>query len=418
MKLDILSIGDELLIGHTLNTNAFWMAHELNKIGFTIRQQTTISDEKEHILTTVDEALKQVDVVLITGGLGPTNDDLTMPVLNEYFGGSLIKDQEVYNDIEQLVTERGFMMNENNQKQAIVPDNCRVIRNQFGTAPGLWFEREGKVVVAMPGVPFEMKGMITNSVIPWLKEKFELPEIVHRMVYTQGVAESMLAEQLVDWENNLPSTIKLAYLPSYDGVKLRLSSLGEDRTQLEKAIENEIKTLQTIIPSAIYSTTEQKVEEVIGALLLKNRATISTAESCTGGYISHLITSISGSSEYYKGAVISYSNEIKMNELGVLESDLKNYGAVSQQVVEQMAKGVKAKMKTDYALATSGIAGPTGGTEEKPVGTVWIALATPNRVVSIKYSFGKNRERNILKASATALNMLREELSREDGNPV
>lgn len=410
MKLELLSIGDELLIGHTLNTNAHWMAHELNKIGFTIRQQMTISDEKQHILGAVDEALKNVDVVLITGGLGPTNDDLTMPVLNEYFGGNLVKDQEVYNDIEKLVTERGFAMNENNQRQAIVPDNCRVIRNQFGTAPGLWFERDGKVVVAMPGVPFEMKGMITNTVIPWLKEKYQLPEIVHRMVYTQGVAESMLAEQLTDWEDNLPLSIKLAYLPSYDGVKLRLSSVGEDRIQLETTIAKEIATLQSIIPDSIYSTSEQKVEEVIGELLLKNKATIATAESCTGGYISHLITSISGSSDYYKGSVISYANEIKSNELGVSESDLENFGAVSQQVVEQMAKGVKEKMNTTYSLATSGIAGPTGGTDEKPVGTVWIALATPNGVVSKKYSFGKNRERNILKASAKALNMLREEL--------
>jgi nicotinamide-nucleotide amidase len=410
MKLDILSIGDELLIGHTLNTNSFWMAHELNKIGFTIRQQTTISDEKNHILGNVNEALNHVDVVLITGGLGPTNDDLTMPVLNEYFGGSLVRNEEVYNDIEKLVTERGFSMNENNQRQAIVPDNCKVIRNQFGTAPGLWFERDGKVVVAMPGVPYEMKGMITNTVIPWLKEKYKLPEIVHRMVYTQGIAESMLAEQLYDWENNLPSTIKLAYLPSYDGVKLRLSSTGENRNQLEQAIENEIARLKLIIPKAIYSTSEQKVEEVIGELLLKNSATISTAESCTGGYISHLITKVSGSSAYYQGSVISYANEIKIEELNVLLSDIESYGAVSQQVVEQMAVGVKEKMNTTYALATSGIAGPTGGSDEKPVGTVWIALATPKGVVSKKFSFGKNRERNILKASATALNMLREGL--------
>jgi len=410
MKLDILSIGDELLIGHTLNTNAFWMANELNSIGFTIRQQTTISDEKQHILQSVDEALKLVDVVLITGGLGPTNDDLTMPVLNEYFGGNLIKNEEVYQDIETLVLARGFEMNENNQQQAIVPDNCKVIRNQFGTAPGLWFEKDGKVVVAMPGVPFEMKGMITNTVIPWLKEKYELPEIVHRMVYTQGIAESMLAEQLFDWENNLPATIKLAYLPSYDGVKLRLSSIGNDRSELENNITKEIEKLLLIIPAAIYSTSEQKAEGVVGELLSKNKATLATAESCTGGYIAHLITSVSGSSEYYKGSIISYANEIKMNELAVLESDINQYGAVSQQVVEQMVKGVKTIMKTTYALATSGIAGPTGGSEEKPVGTVWIALATPKGVISKKYSFGKNRERNILKASATALNMLREEL--------
>ena len=411
MKLDIISIGDELLIGHTLNTNAFWIAYELNNIGFTIRQQTTISDEKEHILSAIDEALKQVDVVLITGGLGPTNDDLTMPVLNEYFGGNLIKDAQVYQDIEKLVLERGFEMNANNQQQAMVPDNCKVIRNQYGTAPGLWFEKDNKVIVAMPGVPFEMKGMITNTVIPWLKRQFELPEIVHRMVFTQGMAESMLAEKIFDWESNLPLTIKLAYLPSYDGVKLRLSSIGKSRAELENNIQQEIEKLQLIIPEAIYSTSEKKIEEIVGELLLQNKATLATAESCTGGYVSYLITSISGSSEYYKGSIISYANEIKKNELAVLESDLNSYGAVSQQVVEQMAKGVKAKMKTTYALATSGIAGPTGGTEEKPVGTVWIALSTPNGVVSKKYSFGKNRERNVLKASTAALNMLRKELT-------
>jgi nicotinamide-nucleotide amidase len=412
MVLDIISIGDELLIGHTLNTNAYWIAHELNKIGFTIRQQITISDERQHILRSVDEALKNVDVVLITGGLGPTNDDLTMPVLNEYFEGTLIKDKQVYQDIETLVTERGFAMNENNQKQAIVPNNCKVIRNQHGTAPGLWFEKDNKVVVAMPGVPFEMKGMINNFVIPWLKEKYQLPEIVHRLIYTQGVAESILAEQLEQWEGNLPSSIKLAYLPSYDGVKLRLSSIGNDRTKLEADIEKEISTLKKIIPNSIYSTNEKKVEEVIGELLLKNTATVATAESCTGGYIAHLITSVSGSSDYYKGSVISYANEIKMNELGVLEDDLKEFGAVSQQVVEQMAIGVKDKMKTGYALSTSGIAGPTGGTKEKPVGTVWIALATPKGVISKKYMLGKNRERNILKAASKALNMLREELAK------
>ncbi|MCO6500091.1 MAG: competence/damage-inducible protein A [Vicingus serpentipes] len=412
MNIDILSIGDELLIGHTLNTNAHWIAHELNQIGFTIRQQTTISDEENHIVKTLDDSLSNVDVVLITGGLGPTNDDLTLPVLNNYFGGSLVEDKQVYQDIEKLVTARGFWMNENNKKQALISDQCKAIRNEYGTAPGLWFEKGGKVVVAMPGVPFEMRGMITNTVIPWLKEKYILPEIVHQLVYTQGIAESILAEKLSGWEENLPATIKLAYLPSYDGVKLRLSSIGKNRVQLQSAIDEQVAVLKTIIPTAIYSTQEEKVEEIIGKLLRENNATIATAESCTGGYISHLITSVSGSSDYYKGSVISYANEIKVRELGVTENDLNTYGAVSQQVVEQMAIGVKAKMKTDYALSTSGIAGPDGGSEEKPVGTVWVGMATPNGVVSKKFLLGKDRERNILKAASKALNMLREELLR------
>lgn len=410
MVLDILSIGDELLIGHTLNTNTHWIAHEVNKVGFTIRQQTTISDNENHIIQTLTDSLNYVDVVLITGGLGPTNDDLTLPVLNSYFGGKLIRDEQVYQDIERLVTERGFWMNENNKKQALVSDQCKVIRNEHGTAPGLWFEREGKIVVAMPGVPFEMKGMITNTVIPWLKERHTLPEIVHQLVYTQGIAESILAEKISAWEENLPTTIKLAYLPSYDGVKLRLSSVGKDRNKLQSAIDEQVEELKAIIPEAIYSTNEEKVEEIIGKLLRRNNATISTAESCTGGYIAHLITSISGSSDYYKGSVIAYANEIKIRELGVNKDDLDKYGAVSQQVVEQMADEVRVKMKTDYALSTSGIAGPDGGTEEKPIGTIWIAMATPNGIVSQKFLLGKDRERNILKAASKALNMLRIEL--------
>lgn len=410
MILDILSIGDELLIGHTLNTNAHWIASELNKIGFSIRQQTTISDEENHIIKTLDESLSYADVVLITGGLGPTNDDLTLPVLNKYFGGKLVENQQIYQDIEKIVTERGFKMNDNNKKQALVSDQCIAVRNEHGTAPGLWFEKNNKVVVAMPGVPFEMRNMVVNSIIPWLKKKYVLPEIVHQLIYTQGIPESILAEKISNWENNLPQAIKLAYLPSYDGVKLRLSSIGDNRKELQLIIDEQVNSLKKIIPDSIYSTEEEKLEKIIGDLLLENGATISTAESCTGGYISHLITSVSGSSEYYKGSIISYANEVKEEELGVDNFNLHTYGAVSQQVIEQMAEGVRTKMKTDYALATSGVAGPTGGSKEKPVGTVWIALATPKGVISKKFNFGKDRERNIFKAAYKALSMLREEL--------
>ena len=410
MDLDILSIGDELLIGHTLNTNAQWIAQEVNKIGFTIRQQITISDNEQHIVKTLDDSLSNVDVALITGGLGPTNDDLTLPVLNDYFGGTLVEDQEVYQDIQKLVEERGFPMTENNKRQALVSTQCKPIRNEYGTAPGLWFEKENKVVVAMPGVPFEMREMMMSTVIPRLKKKYVLPGIVHQLVYTQGLPESILAETLSVWEANLPTTIKLAYLPSYDGVKLRLSSVGNDKKKLQDLINEEIDQLKKIIPNHIYSTSEQKIEEIIGDLLREKKATIATAESCTGGYISHLITSVPGSSDYYKGSIISYANEVKIEELGVIKNDLSNYGAVSQEVVEQMALGVRHKMKTDYALSTSGVAGPDGGTAEKPVGTVWVGMATPNGVVSKKFLLGKNRERNILKAGSKALNMLREEL--------
>lgn len=411
MQLDIISIGDELLIGQTLNTNAHWIAKELNNIGFTIRQQLSISDSEEAILTAVDEALKHTNVILITGGLGPTSDDLTMPVLNKYFGGKLIKNEQVYQDIEKMITSRGFEMNQLNQNQAIVPDNCTVIRNAHGTAPGLLFEKSKQIIIAMPGVPFEMKAMVTDTVIPLLKEKYELPEIVHQLVYTQGLPESKLAETLTDWENNLPKSIKLAYLPSAGRVKLRLSSTGKGRKLIQQQIDIEVKKLTELISQYIYSVTTENLESIIGEKLVQQKATLSTAESCTGGYLAHLITSISGSSDYYKGSVIAYANDIKVKVLGVNPEDITQHGAVSLEVVEQMAWGVKNKMKTDYAIATSGIAGPTGGTDEKPVGTVWIAVATPKGVKAQKFIFGKQRTVNIERAAIAALGMLLKEIS-------
>lgn len=410
MNLDIISVGDELLIGQTLNTNAHWIAAELDKIGFTIREHVSISDNREHILNRVDYSLKNVDVVLITGGLGPTNDDLTMPVLNEYFGGKLVEDKTVYQDIERLILGRGFEMNERNKKQALVPDNCKVIRNMHGTAPGLWFEKENKVVVAMPGVPFEMKAMITDTVIPLLKQKYVLPEIVHQMIYTQGLPESKLAEIIADWEDALPVNIKLAYLPSPGRVKLRLSSKGSDRKVVQQQIDEQVAKLNAIIPNYIYSFDGRNIEEVIGDMLRNKKATLATAESCTGGYIAHLLTSVSGSSDYFIGSVVSYANQIKINELGVNPADIENHGAVSQQVVEQMAKGVLQKYGVDYAVATSGVAGPNGGTPDKPVGTVWIAVATKTTVTSKLFTFGKIRSINIERSAIAALGMLRENL--------
>lgn len=407
MNLDIISVGDELLIGQTLNTNAHWIATELDKIGFTIREHVSISDNREHILNRVDYSLKNVDVVLITGGLGPTNDDLTMPVLNEYFGGKLVEDKTVYQDIERLILGRGFEMNERNKKQALVPDNCKVVRNMHGTAPGLWFERDNNVVVAMPGVPFEMKAMITDAVIPWLKQKYVLPEIVHQMIYTQGLPESKLAEIIADWEDALPVNIKLAYLPSPGRVKLRLSSKGNDRKEVQQQIDEQVAKLNAIIPNYIYSFDGRNIEEVVGDMLRNKKATLATAESCTGGYIAHLLTSVSGSSDYFIGSVVSYANQIKINELGVNPADIENYGAVSQQVVEQMAKGVLQKYRVDYAVATSGVAGPNGGTLEKPVGTVWIAIATKTNVISKLFTFGKVRSINIERSAIAALGMLR-----------
>jgi len=410
MNLDIISIGDELLIGQTLNTNAYWISKEVNAIGFAIREHVSIADTEEAILTALENSLGKSNVVLITGGLGPTKDDLTMPTLNKYFGGKLVRDEGVYQHIEQIITSRGYAMNKNNQDQAMVPDNCKVIQNENGTAPGLWFEKDGKVVVAMPGVPYETKAIITDTVIPLLKAKYELPEIINQMIYTQGVPESMLAELLTDWEDSLPSAIKLAYLPSPGRVKLRLSTIGKDRSQMQITIDEQIEKLKQIIPDNVYSEESEDLGGLIGKLLREQGKTLATAESCTGGYIAHLITRVAGSSDYYKGSVVSYANEIKINALGVNATDIEQYGAVSQQVVEQMAVGVQQKMKTDYAVATSGVAGPTGGSLEKPVGAVWIAVATPDGVVSKKYQFGKLRNVNIERAAMAALGMLRGEV--------
>ena len=298
-------------------------------------------------------------------------------------------------------------MNQNNQDQAIVPDNCKVVHNANGTAPGLWFEKDGKVLVAMPGVPYETKAIITDTVIPWLKAKYELPEIINQMVYTQGIPESMLAEVIADWEDNLPNTIKLAYLPSPGRVKLRLSTVGKDRVAMQRVVDEQVELLKQLIPDNVYSEDSEDLGDLIGGVLRSGNKTLATAESCTGGYISHLITRVAGSSDYYKGSVIAYANEVKVAELGVSSTDIEQYGAVSQQVVEQMAVGVQQKIKTDYAIATSGIAGPTGGTDEKPVGTVWIAIATPEGVISKKHQFGKLRDVNIERAAMTALGMLR-----------
>jgi nicotinamide-nucleotide amidase len=410
MKLDIISIGDELLIGQTLNTNAYWISKELNAIGFTIREQVSIADTEEAILGALENSLKNATVVLITGGLGPTKDDLTMPTLNKYFGGKLVRNEAVYKHIEQIITNRGYVMNKNNQDQALVPDNCRVVHNENGTAPGLWFEKGGKVAVAMPGVPYETKAMVIDTVIPLLKAKYDLPEIINQMVYIQGLPESMLAEIIADWEDDLPTTIKLAYLPSPGRVKLRMSSIGSDRVEMKLAIDKQIEKLKNIIPDNIYSEENEDIGAFIGGVLNANNKTLATAESCTGGYIAHLITRVAGSSDYYKGSVIAYANEVKVSSLGVSAADIEQYGAVSQQVVEQMAVGVQQKMQVDYAIATSGIAGPTGGSEQKSVGTVWIALATPDGVISKKCQFGKLRDVNIERAAMAALGMLKVEI--------
>lgn len=411
MQAEIITIGDEILIGQIVDTNSAWMATLLNENGIKVFQITSVSDNREHILTSLKEASQRADIILITGGLGPTRDDITKHTLCEYFNAKLRLDSQVLEDVTALFKKFGREVTEINRKQAEIPENCIALRNKNGTAPGMWFEDKGKIYVSMPGVPYEMKGLMSDEVIPRLKQKFALPIIIHKNVLTQGIGESMLAEKISDWETSLAvEEIKLAYLPSPSVVRLRLSIRGTDAKVMQERITRKVSELQKIVDGFIYGYDDDTLEGVVGDLLKKKNQTLSIAESCTGGFIGHKIVSVAGSSTYFKGGVISYFNEVKTNELGVSEQILNTYGAVSQQTVEQMALGVQKKMKTDYAIAASGIAGPGGGTPEKPVGTVWIAVATPKKVISRGFQFGGNRERNIIATGLSALNMLRKEI--------
>lgn len=410
ISCEIISIGDELLIGQVVNTNSSWMATELHKSGIKVNKITTISDDGNDIKNALKHAELQSDIILLTGGLGPTKDDITKKVLAEYFESEFIFHEPTFEHIKQLFGLRNYQVTEVNKQQALIPDICIPLSNINGTAPGMWFEKEGKVFVSMPGVPFEMKTLMTGEVIPRLSEKFNLEYIFHRTIMTTGVGESMLAEMIEDWENSLPDHIKLAYLPQPGIVRLRLSSSGDNEEEIKKEVVDYCNKLALIIPKLIFGYNDISLEEVVGSILKKEGLTLSTAESCTGGYIAHLITSIAGSSEYFKGSVVSYANDVKTNQLKVPTSDIEDYGAVSQQVVEQMAIGGRELLKTDYCLATSGIAGPDGGTDEKPVGTVWIALATPNGIISKLFHFGEHRGRNIRRSALSALEMLRREL--------
>ncbi len=411
MQAEIITIGDEILIGQIVDTNSAWMGTLLNENGIKVYQITSVSDNRQHILNALKEASERADIILITGGLGPTRDDITKHTLCEYFNAKLRLDKDILVDVTNIFKKFGREVTEINRKQAEVPENCIPLHNYNGTAPGMWFEEKGKIYVSMPGVPFEMKALMAEEVIPRLKKKFTLPFIMHKNVLTQGIGESALAEKISSWEDSLAiENITLAYLPSPSLVRLRLSTRGTDANKMQDSINRKVAELKKIAGDYIYGYDNDTMESVVGALLLKRKETISTAESCTGGYIAHRITSIAGSSDYFKGAIISYANEIKTKELGVSEEILKEHGAVSQPVVEQMAKTARERLNTDYSIAVSGIAGPGGGTPEKPVGTVWIAIATPQRVFSKRWIFAGNRERNILVTGLTALNMLRKEL--------
>ncbi|MCX6297446.1 MAG: competence/damage-inducible protein A [Bacteroidetes bacterium] len=421
MQVEIITIGDEILIGQIVDTNSAFIGQLLNLNGMSVKQITSVSDDRLHILKALEEARGRADIIIITGGLGPTKDDITKKTLCEYFNTTMRFDEGAYQDVVNIFATFGKDVTPLNRLQAEVPAICEVIHNYNGTAPGMWFDVDGKVYISLPGVPYEMKALMKNQVIPKLKERFEFPSIYHKTVLTQGIGESTLSELISDWEDSLAVVnIKLAYLPSPGMVRLRLSTSGKDEKLLFKNVEEKIDELKLIISENIYGYEifgEEKIslEQMVGKLLRDKKKTVSTAESCTGGYISHLFTKEAGSSEYYIGSVISYAYEIKETELGVPHDVIVKYGAVSKQVVEQMAKAIREKYKTDYSISASGIAGPSGGTEEKPVGTVWVAVATPTKVISEKFLFGNNRERNIQKTADAALNMLKKELEGELG---
>ncbi|MBL7891743.1 MAG: competence/damage-inducible protein A [Bacteroidia bacterium] len=413
MKAEIITIGDELLIGQVVDTNSAWMGQQLNLAGIEVKQITSISDKSADIIAALDGAVKRADIILITGGLGPTKDDLTKQTLCTYFNTQLVFNEEVYKDVEALFKSHGKEVTPINRKQAEVPANCKPIRNKNGTAPGMCFDVNGKLFFSMPGVPYEMKAMMEQDVLPMIKQRFKLPVIFHKTILTQGIGESFLSEIISEWEDGLAwQNMKLAYLPSPGKVRLRITAFGMDRSELIKKVEKQIDLVKPLINDYIYGYEnfgeyQPGIEEIVGEMLRKKKATLATAESCTGGYISHLITNVPGSSDYYVGSVISYSNDVKVQELSVDPAVIEQNGVVSREVVEQMAVGARKKLKVDYAIAASGIAGPTGGTNEKPVGTVWIAVATPQLVTAQKFLFGNNRKRNIQKTADAALNMLR-----------
>jgi nicotinamide-nucleotide amidase len=406
----IITIGDELLIGQTIDTNSAFIAQELNKIGVWVRRRVAVGDLYGDIWDALDEEGEQSDIVIITGGLGPTADDITKPLLCKYFGGKLVVNEKVLAHVKylfEIVFRRPGPMLERNLKQAEVPDVCNVLHNERGTAPGMLFKKDGKVFISLPGVPHEMKGLIVNEVVPYLLSAYEMPAIVHQTAFTFGQGESMLAELLKDFESSLPSHIKLAYLPNYGMVKLRLTSQGENKEEVEKELLPYFEQLQELVKEFLVTNKDEGLEVVIGQLLKAGGKTMATAESCTGGYIAHLITSIAGSSAYYKGSVVCYANEVKENVLGVKHDTLMSAGAVSEETVKQMVSGAIKGLNVDFALATSGIMGPDGGSKEKPVGTVWIAAGNKEKVETLKLNLRFDRQRNITITANNALNFLR-----------
>lgn len=407
VQASIITIGDELLIGQVIDTNSAWMAQELNKAGIPVKRRVAVGDIWEDIWNGLDEESKHADIILITGGLGPTSDDITKPLLCSYFNGELVVNEEALQNVKDIFTRINRPIIEPNLRQAEVPSTCTVIQNKRGTAPGMWFEKDGKVFASMPGVPHEMKGMMEDYVITHIKERYKLPVIKHCTLLTVGVGESFLAELLKVFEASLPAHIRMAYLPNFGMVRLRLSTIGYDKKVIEDEISSYFNTMETLVQEYVVTNIDEALENVIAKLLTRKKQTLCTAESCTGGYIAHLLTSLPGSSAFYEGSVISYSYKAKEDLLQVDPQTLLTKGAVSEEVVKEMARGALNNIKSDFVIAVSGIMGPGGGLPEKPVGTVWIAVGNKENMVTGKMFFRFDRLRNIQLTGAAALNMLR-----------
>ena len=410
MKATIVTIGDEILIGQILDTNSRYISRALNAHGIVVAERTSVGDNRAQIIETLDRALTQSEVVIITGGLGPTKDDITKHTLCDYFGSTLRYDEVEAEHIRTMLEARNIAFNELNRGQAMVPECCTVLHNAHGTAPGMWFERNGRVVISLPGVPFEMQHLIDEEVMPRLKARFELREIVHRTMITFGIAESILAERIASWEDALPDYIHLAYLPAPNVVRLRLSAYEVEGKEVRQQIDTLFEKLREIIPDNIAGFEEASVEELVHNILIKRGQTLAVAESCTGGTIASKFTAQAGASTYFLCGVVSYSNESKSGILGVPMADIEQYGAVSEQVAKAMAQGAKGVSGADFAISTTGIAGPTGGSKEKPVGTVWIGVATPEKCYAVCKNCGTDRSQIVSRATAYAIAMLYEEL--------
>jgi nicotinamide-nucleotide amidase len=416
MKATIITIGDEILIGQIVDTNSAFISKSLDKIGVEIIEIISISDDKKHILETFSKLQNTVDLVVITGGLGPTKDDVTKKTFCDYFEDKLVEDKFVLAHVTQLI--EGYFkrkITQLNIDQALVPSKCTVLHNKMGTAPGMWMKKENTVFVSLPGVPYEMKYLIENEIIPKVVKEYSRPYIIHKTILTYGQGESLVAERIEEWENSLPEFLKLAYLPSPGKVRLRLSARGVDKVILEKALEEYVDSLSVIINDIIVGFEEEDtIEVVVGRMLAKHSQTISTAESCTGGKIAQTLTAIPGASKYFKGGVVSYDTAVKINVLGIPEGLIKEHTVVSGAVAKAMALSVKDLMKTDYAIATTGNAGPSKGEAESEVGTVFIALATPNEVIVEEYNFGQPREKVIDRAVVKSLEMLQKEFLKKE----